>query len=200
MLAYGGPAGVTIRSCATLAGNKVYDGGLHHKIADYGTTQCGDDTFALTVPFGGIGSVPCTTAKIHYTAVAEIKDEDEAAALAGGRPGESMQAKLQACANVGQVRVRRSPADASGGYQWIVTFAGAPGNLAEMSVAQNNLAVPGATVRVATVQEGNDNRYYNYAGKLAQLEGRIAPANCDALGSKCNAAWLLVLPNTFSTV
>jgi hypothetical protein len=200
-LAYGGAAGLDIKSCASQVGGKSFDGGLHSaSLAQRGTAACGDDTFVLSVPFGGVGSTPCTTSKIHFSAVAEITDEDATSNLAGSQPGESMQAKLQACPNVGQVRVRRSPPDARGGYQWIITFTGAPGNLAELQVLQNNIAVPGATVRVTTIQDGNDNRYYNYASKLAELEGRVVPPNCVALGSKCEAAWLMILPHNFSSV
>lgn len=205
LASYGPARGPTIRTCASLAGGRSFagTGALHERMTDEGTTKCGDDTFRLTVPFGGLGSTPCDTGLIHYSAVAEIADEDapsDPLGLAGARPGESVQAKLQACPNVGQVRVRRSPADSSGGYQWVITFVGAPGNLDLVAVKENNLKVPGATVRTMTVQDGNDNKFYNYAGKRAELEGRIAPTGCDAMGTKCEAAWIMVLPSSFADV
>ena len=81
-------AGVSIGSCASLAGNNNYKGGLLQKLHQQGLTadeegtgDCGDDTFTLLIPFGAVGSTPCTTAPIHFSAVARILDESRGSLL-----------------------------------------------------------------------------------------------------------------------
>jgi hypothetical protein len=213
-----GLAGLMIGSCASVVGGGSYAGGLRNNdpltalektqgFADgsdtqpANTTDCGDDTFVLTVPWGGLAGVPMNTAKIHYSAVAMIKDElpHGTTTVAGQRHGESMQAKLQALPHVGFVDVTRSPPDARGGYIWHVTFSAAPGDHAPMAVAENNIAVPGARVIVTTVQDGNDNKFYNYAHSIDTLT-RLAPPDCRELGSACSASWVMVLPDNFTAV
>jgi len=190
MLGYqSGSRGVHLGSCGSQMGGNAAASGLLQN-----TTVCDDVSFRLLVPFGGLGSLPANTTAIRYDAVAEISEESEDPLhpAPGARPGESVQAKLQELPNVGQVRVRRSAPDAGGGYQWAVTFIGSPGNLAEMTVSETNISVVHARATVHTVQDGNDNRFYNYAsgggGEVSEsgIQGRMTPG------------WLMVLPDSFT--
>jgi hypothetical protein len=187
-----------VGSCGSEYGGTAADGAFRYQNA---TTACNDGTFVLTVPFGGKGGIPVNTGAIHWSAAAMIIDEDGQSPNAGKREGESLQAKLQALPNVGQVRVTRAEAPNTGvgdyhpvpgrkqnHHRWSVTFVAAPGNLAEMTVASNDISVVGADVRVETWQDGTDNRFYNYATELAQLKGQMGPG------------WLMVLPDSFTNI
>ena len=99
-------------------------------------------------------NVTQVTDPIAVNAVALIAHENTSSIEAGVGLGESMQAKLQALGNNGQVFVNRSPPDARGGYSWTITFMSEPGNLQQMEVASSNITSPESQITIRTTIQG----------------------------------------------
>lgn len=117
-----------------------------------------------------------TTAFISVHAVASLADENKTSSEAGLGLGESMQAKIQALPNVGQVAVSRSPPDPRGGYEWSITFLSEPGDLTEMLVANNSVTSADGLVTVRTPIAGSSIIWQNEEGEQIAVSGRLTPA------------------------
>jgi hypothetical protein len=106
-----------------------------------------------------------------------------------------MQNELQLLSGVGNVTVSRSDKDLVGGYVWTVTYLTAIGNQPALSFS-NLLSGSGATVTVATLQDGNylNGTYVlNYNGKVT------SPISYDASASALKAALIIVVGSTTVT-
>jgi len=139
------------------------------------TTSSGILAGSFTLSIDHFGSVT-TTAAIAHNAVAQRRNEDTNVLTPGIGLGESMQAKIEALSNINSVKVKRTGPDSKGGYSWTVTFISEPGDLNEMTVASNDLTSVAASVSVRTTRNGNANVYYNYAGTVFAVTGRLFPA------------------------
>ena len=93
------------------------------------------------------------TTDIAWNAVGAIRDEDPASSAAGVGAGESVQAKLQALENIGQVKVTRGSASSIGAYSWTVVFLSEPGTQGVCCMRRMCcVACVGLTQLVASVQ------------------------------------------------
>jgi len=150
------------------------------------TTTASDQllgTFRLTFEHHGVNA---TTDDISVSAVAEVHDETNSTSPGQGF-GESMQAKLQALSNIGQVEVRRSGPDFEGGYSWTIVFVSEPGtrgvhivrvfasavshgsgsvfpctagNVKQLRVAMNNITSPDNAIALNTIVEGSSTIWF----------------------------------------
>jgi hypothetical protein len=184
-------------SCGSKQGGLSGDGQLHYNES---SGRCGDSYFTITVPFGAEDGGPANLT-MWWSTVAMRSDEVPASTTSdeGAMPGRSLQAMLEAMPNIGQVEVTRAElpnlgadylADAAlhhNHFQWRVTF-GAAGNLDQMTCPEENLGPLGSRVSVATLQDGNDNRFYNYMKEQSALKGQMS------------GGWLMVLPDNFTAV
>lgn len=115
------------------------------------------------------------TDNVAHNAVAMKKDEDGGSTMTGTGAGESMESKLEALSNLGNIRVTRSGPFRLGEFAWTITFLSTAGNATPLAVHTNSITSTGSAITVSTIMDGNENTWYNYEGKESFITGRLFP-------------------------